>query len=105
MAEKVTVTVTCDMPGDNDDAREVAFTWDGHAQAVDLCKSHEDELAGLLRYLAGFARRAAPPPPRRSTAARRRGAAIRTWAQDGGHAVRDRGRIPGDVVAAYDAAH
>ncbi|MFF7292024.1 Lsr2 family protein [Microbacterium sp. NPDC008134] len=32
-------------------------------------------------------------------------AAIRKWASDNGHAVSERGRIPANVIEAYDAAH
>jgi Lsr2 len=35
-------------------------------------------------------------------AARLDTAALRTWARENGHAVRDRGRIPAAVVAAYE---
>ena len=31
--------------------------------------------------------------------------AIRGWAKSSGWAVSDRGRLPSNVVAAYDAAH
>ena len=49
-----------------------------------------------------------PKPARR----RRRAAApqattaeIRAWARENGHRVSDRGRMPAEVVAAYEAAH
>ncbi len=34
-----------------------------------------------------------------------RSARIREWARSGGHKVSDRGRIPADLAAKYDAAH
>jgi hypothetical protein len=30
--------------------------------------------------------------------------AVRSWAQANGYAIPDRGRIPGDIIAAYEAA-
>jgi len=42
-----------------------------------------------------------PPPPVRGPQA----AAVRTWAQEHGIAVSERGRVPVDVVRRYEAAH
>jgi hypothetical protein len=44
-------------------------------------------------------------PKRRTAAHRQRSADIRAWAKRSGIEVSDRGRIPAQVIAKYDASH
>lgn len=121
MARITQVVVTCDLEdGDVTAAESLTFSFGGKTYTLDLCKKHLEEVKGALEGFAnhghsagrgGRARRRAAPTGRapRATrpAAAPRGesqAAIREWARAAGYAVGDRGRIPGEVRAAYDTA-
>ena len=115
------VVVTCDLEdGDVGASDSVQFTYGGKTYTLDLCRKHLDEVKGTLEAYAnvghssargGRGRRRTTATGRTSRAARPasapRGesqAQIREWARAQGYAVGDRGRIPGEVRSAYDAA-
>lgn len=122
MARITQVVVTCDLEdGDVNASESLSFAYGGKTYTLDLCKKHLDEVKGALEGFASAGHSAG-----RATRGRRRGAAggrsarssrpasaprgesqaeIREWARAQGYAVGDRGRIPGEVRAAYDAAH
>ncbi len=109
-------------------------SWEGTDYALDVCAKHGSALGDVLSQLKGFvdaghrdsgrrgrrpgssASVAAPRAPRGSRAtatkstsgtAPKRGdlSAVRAWARDNGHKINERGRIPGALLAAFDAAH
>ncbi len=111
MAQKISVTFACDY-----DSKEIpegehmtrAFSLDGRDYEIDLCERHSqkfDEAVGRFtekaRRVSGRAGRA----KRRTTAHRQRSADIRAWAKQSGMEVSDRGRIPANVIAKYEANH
>jgi len=115
------VVVTCDLEdGDVNASDSLSFTYAGKTYTLDLCRKHLDEVKGELERFAtaghsagrgGRSRRRATITGRtsrspRPTAAPRgeSQAAIREWARAQGYAVGDRGRIPGEVRAAYESA-
>ncbi|MGH3848126.1 MAG: histone-like nucleoid-structuring protein Lsr2 [Pseudonocardiaceae bacterium] len=112
MAQKVQVLLTCDLDEDDTPAVEtVSFGYDGYTYAFELCDVHLDEFNNVMQgYIASARRpesggrrpRAASPASR---PAREDLGAVRQWARDNGFSVSDRGRIPGEVRDAYDAAH
>jgi hypothetical protein len=116
MAQKVKVTVVCDLH-DNDDVEgtaTISFGLDGTAYEIDVCDTHAAELRDAFAPYVGQARRAgrvATAPVRRKAAAGGRAAdgdrvtAIREWGRGNGHKVSERGRLSSTLVAAYDAAH
>ena len=121
MARITQVVVTCDLEdGDVSASDSISFAYGGKTYTLDLCKKHLDEVKSTLEGFANAghtvgraarSRRRATGGGRssRSTgpAAAARGeslAEIREWARAQGYAVGDRGRIPGEVRAAYDAA-
>jgi hypothetical protein len=93
MAQKVHITLEDDLDG-GDATETVTFGLDGRTYEI-------------ARYV-GAARRSGGG---RGTAAKRRtqvgtsAREIRDWARSNGHKVPDRGRIPGDVREAFEAAH
>jgi hypothetical protein len=116
------VVVTCDLEDEDVSAADsVSFSYGGKTYTLDLCEKHLDEVKGALEGFAnaghsaagrGRGRRRAAATGRAPRSARPaaapRGesqAEIREWARAQGYAVGDRGRIPGEVRAAYDAAH
>ena len=87
----------------------IAFALDGASYDIDLGRANQQALRDAL---APFIAKARSTGRRASTARRVRGAsaatgdtaAVRAWAQNNGHAVGDRGRIPAEIRAAYTAA-
>jgi len=111
VAQKVSVTFACDydqkpIPEGQHHARR--FSLDGREYEIDLCAKHSQKFDDVVGRYAERARRASARPgrtKRRTTAHRQHSAAIRRWAQQTGIEVSDRGRIPADVVARYEAKH
>jgi hypothetical protein len=89
----------------------ISFGVDSVSYEIDLSQSNAAELRGLLRKYVGAARRVSRggvPAPRRGGGTKSdpaQLAAIRDWAEENGHTVSARGRIPKSVVEAYEAAH
>ena len=101
---------------DGGEAEEsVSFGLDGVAYEIDLSEGNAEALREALAPWVGHARRVAG----RSRSGARRGgvrprsaapaavdlAEVRSWARDNGYAVSDRGRLAGEVMAAYTEAH
>ncbi|HWG73342.1 MAG TPA: Lsr2 family protein [Acidimicrobiales bacterium] len=123
MAQKVQVLITCDLDEEETEAAEtVTFGHDGATYELEMCQQHLDEFNNWIGEYIGVARRAGSVNRARRAAAgagtgsrsrsRSRGAgstsslgAIREWARANGFNVSDRGRISGEVRAAFDAAH
>src|SRR5687768_3650914 len=107
--------VTCDVHADDatpgDAVRLGLF---GSEYELDLCDEHRDELVSLLEPYLELARADAPRQGARSGAAKSNGSrrsrgksdnsAVRAWAREQGFEVSDRGRIPAEIVAQYEAA-
>ena len=124
MAQKVQVMLVCDLHDDEVEGVEtVAFGLDGTMYEVDACEEHAGALRDAFAPFVGAARRAgrggSAPAQRRGggrssrsgsdggsgSGGKERVQAIRDWARENGHKVSERGRLPGAVVAAYEAAH
>ena len=111
MAQKISVTFACDY-----DSREIpegehltrAFSLDGRDYEIDLCEKHSEKFDETLKRFAHKARRVTNrvgKPKRRTTAHRQRSADIRAWAKQSGMDVSERGRIPANVIAKFEANH
>jgi hypothetical protein len=112
MAQRVQVTLVCDLHGDETPAGEtVTFGLDGSTYQIDLCGEHASQLRESFAGYVGVARRASgrSAPSGGSGGRRRRNrgsgeaAAIREWARERGLPVPERGRIPADLAAKYTA--
>ena len=106
MAQKITVVLEDDIDG-GPASETVHFSLDGVAYEIDLNDANAARLRDTMAPYVGPARRTGG----RSTSGRARGrgrgrnnrtAEIRAWARDNGHKVNERGRVPGDIVAAYE---
>jgi hypothetical protein len=113
MAQKVVVELVDDLDGTvAEDISTVSFGLNGAQYEIDLTEANaerlRDCLAGFVaaaRRTGGRIRRAAPAAgPARPAAEREKTRAIREWAREHGYELADRGRIPSDVVAAYEDA-
>lgn len=107
MAQKVQVLLVDDLDGG--EANEtVAFSLDGTAYEIDLSDSNAAKMRDALAPFVESARKAGTSKKRRgarATSSRERSADIRAWAKANGIKVNERGRIPANVVAQYEAAH
>lgn len=110
MVQKTQVVLIDDIDGSEGD-ETVTFALDGVSYEIDLSAAHAAELRESLSQWIGHGRRTAAKATSRSTGARRGRTdreqlqKIREWARENGHTVNDRGRIPGRVLEAYEAAH
>jgi hypothetical protein len=90
----------------------VGFSLDGKSYELDLSDKNAGKLRDVLapfvasaRRLGGRARRASGGTPTVArTTDRQRTTAIREWARKNGHEVADRGRIPANIIEAYEKA-
>ncbi len=112
MAQRIQVTLVCDLHGDETRAAEtVRFGVDGTTYEIDLCREHAGQLRESFAGYVGVARRAAGRSSSSGGGGRRRrnrgsgeAAAIREWARERGLPVPERGRIPADLAEKYAAA-
>jgi hypothetical protein len=110
MAQKTIVQLLDDLDGKLAD-ETVTFSLDGVTYEIDLRTKNADKLRKVFTPYVEKARkggtRAAGRSGRRtgarSTQNRERASDIRAWAKDHGIAVNDRGRIPAQIIEAYDS--
>jgi hypothetical protein len=107
MAQRIQTLFIDDIDGGAADGT-VRFGLDGAGYEIDLSGAHSDELRKALgkyiehsRKVGGTARRA--PRVRRGAPAIDT-AKVREWAKGNGYDIKDRGRVPADLVAKYQAA-
>ena len=107
MAQKVQVVLVDDLDGGTAE-ETVTFALDGVSYEIDLSTANAAQLREAFASWVGHARRVGG----RTRTARRPGSgrassgdssAIREWARANGFTVNERGRIPAEVKAAYDA--
>ena len=115
MVQKHQVVLHDDLDG-SPAHQTVQFGLDGHHYEIDLKDEHAHQLRDAMGRFVAAGRKVTPTrgpgrPAGRRTSVRRVGtpdrerlAAIREWARANGHQVADRGRIPAQIVADYDAA-
>ena len=111
MAQKVQVVLVDDIDGGTA-TETVSFGLDGVSYEIDLSAKNaarlRDAFAGYVgsaRKVGGRGGRGGRRPGRRSAAGGNRNAEIRAWARSKNIKVSERGRLPADLVAKYDAAH
>jgi len=86
----------------------VRFALDGTEYEIDLSATHREELNAALKPFIEHARRVGST--RRATRGGGRAAsaidthAVRTWAKEQGIKIKERGRVPADVIEQYRAA-
>jgi sRNA-binding protein len=85
----------------------VRFGLDGTEYEIDLDAKHSGELHAALATYVAHARRAGSPA-KRTVRGRRAAQAVdtgkvREWAKDKGYDIKERGRIPAEILAKYQA--
>ena len=109
MAQKIQTLFIDDIDGGEADGT-VRFALDGAEYEIDLSGKHDEELRSTLRGYIDNARKVSGPA--RKAGPGRLGrkpstvdtVAVRAWARENGHEIKDRGRVPADLVAKYRAA-
>jgi hypothetical protein len=106
MAQKITVVLEDDLDG-GPASETVLFALDGVAYEIDLNDGNAAGLRDARAPSVGAGRRPGGRSGRGRPRGRSRGrnsqtAEIRAWARDNGHKVNERGRVPADIVAAYE---
>ena len=109
MAQKIQTLFTDDLDGSEAEGT-VRFGLDGTEYEIDLNAGHAQALRDALARSVRAARRAGGGTRwparggRRAPASGPDGTEVREWAKAQGIAVKDRGRVPADVVARFNAA-
>jgi hypothetical protein len=108
MAQKVHIVLEDDLDG-SDATETVSFGLDGTSYEIDLNEKHAAALRDALAAYVGHGRKVAGARRGRRSSAPSAGThsakEIRDWARSNGHKVPERGRIPGEVREAFEAAH
>ena len=109
MAQKVQTLFVDDLDGGEADGT-VRFGLDGTEYEIDLSTEHAQELRDVLapyvsaaRRPGGSSRRPARSPRRASTGGLNT-TEVREWAKAQGIEVKDRGRVPAELVVKFKAA-
>lgn len=112
MAQKIQTLFIDDIDGGAAEGT-VRFALDGTDYEIDLNAKHSEELRSALGKYVSHARKVGGSARRAGRGAGRagRGAGsslntteIRNWAREQGYDIKDRGRVPADLVAKYQAA-
>lgn len=108
MAQKIQTLFIDDIDGGEAEGT-VRFALDGSEYEIDLNARHTEELRSALgkyvthaRKIGGTARKGTARGSRRSSTVDT--VAVRAWAREQGIDIKDRGRVPSDIVAKYQAA-
>ena len=109
MAQKVQTLFIDDLDGSEAEGT-VRFGLDGTEYEIDLSAEHSRELRDALARYVGSARRVGGGVKRPARGGRRRPAGgpnpteVREWAKEQGIEVKDRGRVPAELVVKFQAA-
>ena len=110
MAQKIQTLFIDDLDG-SDAEGTVRFGLDGSEYEIDLNAKHAQQLrdalaryVGAARRVGGGARRSAARGGRRASASGLNTTEVREWAKAQGIEVKDRGRVPAEVVVKFKAA-
>src|SRR5260370_32752988 len=107
MAQKVQVLLVDDLDG-GEASETVAFSLDGTAYEIDLSGDNAGKLGKDVAQYVDHARKGGGGGRRRRARTgpgRERSDEIRAWARQRGHKVSERGGIPAQIIAEYEASH
>jgi hypothetical protein len=108
MAQKVQTLFIDDIDGGEAEGT-VRFALDGADYEIDLSAKHGDELRDSLRNYIAHARKVGGGARRGGARGVRKPSsidtvAVRAWARENGFDIKERGRVPAEVVAKYRQA-
>lgn len=111
MSQRVVTQLIDDLDGESEADETLSFALDGQPYEIELTDKNAAVLREALKPFVAVARQPgqkARRTPRANAAAANDGPSadeIRTWAREQKMTVSERGRISGEVRAAYDKAH
>jgi D-alanyl-D-alanine carboxypeptidase len=110
MAQRTQVVFTDDIDGSPADTT-IRFAVAGTAREIDLNAAHAEQFRQSVQPFIDAARKASGSASRRASASRAssRPAApspseVRTWARGQGIEVKDKGRVPAELIVRFQAA-
>jgi hypothetical protein len=108
VAQKIQTLFIDDIDGGEAEGT-VRFGLDGSDYEIDLSGAHGAELRELLTKYIGHARKVSGPAKRAQRGVRKGAASVdtttvRAWAKGEGIDIKERGRVPGNIVEKYLAA-
>ena len=108
MAQKIQTLFIDDIDGGEAEGT-VRFAIDGAEYEIDLSAKHGDELRDILSQYIVHARKVGGANRRGTARGSRKPStidtvAVRAWARENGHNIKERGRVPAQVVAKYREA-
>ena len=108
MAQKIQTLFIDDIDGGAAEGT-VRFGLDGAEYEIDLSARHDEELRTALKQYIAHARKVSGAARRGVTRAGRRPSAVdtvavRAWARENGYDIKERGRVPADVLVKYREA-
>ena len=109
MSTKTIIEYTDDIDGSRG-AETITFSLDGTDYEIDLKGVNAKRFRRAVKPYAEHARPVRLVRPVRQTAGRRttrsrdRSSQVRTWARDNGYTVGKMGRLPAEVIEAFEAA-
>lgn len=110
MAQRVVVQLVDDLTGEDIEdggGETITFALDGQQYSIDLTSKNADKFRALFQDYIAVAAKAGRKSGGRGAKSTQGGPSareLRDWARSNGHKVPDRGRIPGSVREAYEAA-
>jgi len=108
MAQHAQIVFTDDIDG-SDAADTVRFGLEGTSYEIDLSKKNAEKLAKVLEPYVKAARKASgasrKQPAGRARATGPNPAAVREWAKSEGMEVKDKGRVPAELIVKFQAAN
>jgi hypothetical protein len=108
MAQQTTVRLVDDLDG-SEAGETVSFSLDAKDYVIDLSDPNAAKLRDVLDPFVAAARRSgggrksASHSTMRETSQRRKSTEMRDWLRANGYAVKDRGRVPEELVRAYES--
>ena len=108
MAQRIQTLFIDDIDGSEAEGT-VRFGIDGTEYEIDLSAGHGDELRAALKEFIAHARKVGGTSRRAAVRGARKPSAIdtiavRAWARENGHDIKERGRVPASVAAKYREA-
>jgi hypothetical protein len=110
VAQKIQTLFIDDIDGGEAEGT-VRFALDGAEYEIDLSAKHSEELRSALgkyvshaRKVGGASRRPVRSRGTKSAIGALNTTEIRNWARENGYDIKDRGRVPADLVVKYQAA-
>ncbi len=108
MAQKIQTLFIDDIDGGEAEGT-LRFAIDGAEYEIDLSAEHDEELRDAPRNYIAHARKVGGTGRRGTARSARKPSAIdpvaaRVWARENGYDIKERGRVPAEVVAKYREA-